>query len=194
MRSKSFVLIVLLIFTAFGFKADKSIVVVFLENSSLHIEGKTNVSKFSCLFDFNVVQDSIRLSYQKKGDVYEFKNARLKIKNEGFDCGGKAINKDFHKLLKTDKYPEILMNVKKVTLKKSVLDSVQTQVEFTLNNITKGYTIQNYYCIDNNTMQFCGTVDLNIEDFDLKAPKKVLGIIKVKNVITIDYNFKTKMN
>jgi hypothetical protein len=86
------------------------------------------------------------------------------------------------------------MNVKKVNLQNKALDSVQTQVEFTLNNTRKAYTIQNYYCIDNQTMQFCGAVDLNIEDFELKPPKKVLGIIKVKNVITIDYNFIASMN
>lgn len=194
MRFKFLYIPVFLLFSAFGFKADKSIVVVFKTNSTLHIQGKTNVSKFSCFFDFDFIKDGVSLSYEKQGDVIVFKNAKLKIKNQGFDCGGKAINKDFHKLLKTEKYPEILMNLKKVNLHNKALDSVRTNVEFTLNNITKAYNIQNYYCIDKKTMQFCGTVDLNIEDFDLKPPKKVLGIIKVKNVITIDYNFIASMN
>lgn len=194
MRFKFLYIPVFLLFSAFGFKADKSITVVFKTNSTLHIQGKTNVSKFSCFFDFNFMKEGVRLSYEKQDKAIIFKNARIKIKNEGFNCGGKAINKDFHKLLKTEKYPEIIMSVKKVNLLNKALDSVQTQVEFTLNNITKEYTIQNYYCIDDQTMQFCGTVDLNIEDFELKPPKKILGIIKVKNVITIDYNFIASMN
>lgn len=37
-------------------------------------------------------------------------------------------------------------------------------------------------------MQFSGVVDLNITDFNLKPPKKVLGIIKVKNTITLKLN------
>lgn len=182
-------ILLFLLITAFGLKSDKSVLIVFLENSSLQITGKTNVSKFSCAFDFDVLKDSLQISYQKKNNILQFRNAVLHLQNKGFDCGGKAINKDFHKLLKTEKYPQIKMRLKHIEKQKNVLDSVFTNVEFTINNITKAYKVQTYFCKEGKKMEFCGSVALDIADYELKPPKKVLGLVKVKNEINVSYKF-----
>src|SRR5690606_31738650 len=74
-----------------------------LADSELTITGDTNINKFQCGFDTKLLERSKEISFTKQGNNLKFKNAVLVLNNEGFDCGNKAINKDFHSLLRTDR-------------------------------------------------------------------------------------------
>ena len=91
-------------------------------------------------------------------------------------------------MLLTDKYPEIKMKLKNIELPREEKDSITTQLDFTISSITKSFEVLVAYKKEKNTINFNGLVTINIEDFNLQPPKKVLGLIKVKNNINVEFN------
>ena len=101
--------------------------ITILPNSNLSISGTTNINDFEC--DFNPLyfkNESFKVHYIDKARSLIFKNSILTLQNQNFDCGHRKINNDFHKLLKTEKYPEIFLKIKKSAVfgeKNSILAS-----------------------------------------------------------------------
>ena len=187
-------LFIYLFFSSFFIPVKKKVVVSFSDDSYLVIRGKSNVNRFSCDYNTKYLEERLTLSLEMDHDKILFKDAVLKLQNKGFDCGKKLINKDFHKLLKTEEYPEIIMKIKSVDLTKRELDTFYTKVDFSINNITKEYLIPVVYCKEKNSLRFYSSLEVNIEDFKLTPPKKAFGIVKVRNIISIDFNFLTLLN
>jgi hypothetical protein len=167
---------------------DKTFNVAFLSESELIIKGKTNVNKFQCVYDINKISDSLTVIYTEKDNSLEFTKASMALKNLSFDCGNSGINKDFNKLLKTDEYPSIsigLINVSETSIDSQVLAKVQ----IVICKIKKSYTIP-IHVDTSDGITVSGRLPIDINDFNLVAPKKVMGMIKVSNEIEIDFSLK----
>ena len=161
-----------------------------LPSSTLTITGDTNIKDFTCNFDVSYLNKPQVIMAQKAADLISFQNAVLALNTKGFDCGSRAINKDFHDLIKSDRYPKILLDMKKVKLtseKKGVAN-----VDITIAGITRSYQIP--VEIKNGLVsEFKGIMQLNINDFNLEAPKKLFGMIVVKDDIQINFDLKIKI-
>lgn len=160
----------------------------FSPKSLLVIRGKSNVNKFSCDYNSYNLSDSLSIFYEKVKDKLVFSDASLSLSVESFDCARRGINRDFKKLLKSKEFPFIKMTLKDVLLKKEKKDTLFTNISFTICNLTKEYKIPVAFRKKNEFLEFDGSIIINIEDFDLKAPNKVLGLIKVDNSIEINFN------
>lgn len=156
-----------------------------LPNSKLTITGDTNISDFTCAFDPEMIPSAKKVKVTEKHDELFFENAVLKLDNTGFDCGSKGINRDFHALIKTDDYPFILLELKKLTMnspKEAVAD-----VLISIAGKKKNYKLP-VEIIDGEIPQYRGNLSLNINDFNLEPPKKMFGLIVVKEDIDINFN------
>ncbi|WP_026452421.1 YceI family protein [Aequorivita capsosiphonis] len=161
-----------------------------LENSELSISGDTNISGFGCEFNTFYMEAYNEIRYNKVGDNIIFKNAVLSLKNEGFDCGSKGINKDFHSLLNTKEYPKITLELTEINLIDG--DKSKACVKITIAGKEKGYIVP-IAIITEPTHRFIGELKLDIRDFGLKPPKKMLGLIVIKEEIEIDFNLVAKL-
>jgi len=170
------------------FVTNKKANLIFSPKSSLVINGKSNVNTFTCSYNSKKLNDTLMIQYRRKGNQYFFDNANIELNNREFDCGGKAINRDFHKLLKTKDQPSIKMRLIKVDFFENK-DSIHANIEYEINNISKRYLVPIKYSKKLNQIHISGQKKLNIKDFDLKPPKKLLGIIKVKENISVNFNF-----
>ena len=103
-------------FTAIAQDTFEKTTVQILADSELTITGDTNINKFCCAFNTSMLERSKEMEYKAIGSKVVFKDAVLNLNNRGFDCGNKAINKDFHALLQTEKYPEISLELLEVNL------------------------------------------------------------------------------
>lgn len=156
-----------------------------LPDSKLTITGDTNISAFTCAFDPEMIPSSKKVKVTEKKDVLFFENAILKLDNTGFDCGSKGINRDFHALIKTEDYPFILLELKKLTMnspKEAVAD-----VLISIAGKKKNYKLP-VEIIEGEIPQYKGNLSLNINDFNLEPPKKMFGLIVVKEDIDINFN------
>ena len=171
-----------------GFNMKES-TVFFSSDSYLRIKGKSNVNKFECGFDMQVLSDSIRVNYNDYNEYVEFKNAAIVLPNWEFDCGGKMINKDFHKLLNSSEFPKITLVLKQVIHNNSDDASISATVDIMICNIVNTYTIP-INIANTDELKIDGVLPLDINDFNLTAPSKALGMIKVSSEIEIEFSLK----
>jgi len=156
-----------------------------LPNSELSISGDTNISGFGCEFNTFYLEQCREVVYLKDGNHIRFKNAILSLKNEGFDCGNKGINKDFHSLLNTKEYPKITLELTDITLNRA--DRGKANVKITIAGKERKYSLP-IEIVTSPTHCFIGKLSLDIRNFGLQLPKKLFGLIVIKEEIEINFN------
>tara|TARA_Y100000815_G_C13115942_1_gene414973 strand:- start:123 stop:704 length:582 start_codon:yes stop_codon:yes gene_type:complete len=155
-----------------------------LKSSELNITGKTNVNTFTCRFNTDYLKPCQLISYCDKNGIITFKNANLVLNAKGFDCGSKGINRDFQKLLKTDEYPEITLELIKATIHG---DKLVAQVDITMAGKNKEYNVP-VVVSEGDYQTFNGVLSLKLSDYELSLPTKLFGLIVIKDDIEINFN------
>lgn len=183
-----FVLICLIFtFTVSGWTQDvffpKSIEIS--QKSKLSISGDTNINTFGCAFDTFYLEPCRDVFYKKAGSNIVFRNALLSLRNEGFNCGNKAINKDFHDLLQTKDHPRITLELTEINLSQNNKGMACVKISIAGRENTYFVPVQIF---NGPTNRFVGTLSLNIRDFGLEQPKKLLGLIVIKEEIEINFD------
>jgi len=161
--------------------------------SSLIINGTTNISSFKCKFNMGEINSPIPLYYTIVDQKMFFEKAKLVLNNHCFDCGHKGMNRDFLALLKSDEYPEILLELKEINPNSDDASLVNATLLLHLAGNTKRYQVP-IVLEESKDIHVSGTLKLNIGDFDLQAPKKALGLIVVSEEITISFDMVFKEN
>ena len=160
-----------------------------LPSSELTIIGDSNIAAFQCEFDNSYLEDSQNITFTQNGSKIEFTGAVLILNNKGFDCGSKGINRDFHDLLQSDDHPRILLDLKEVILSSPTKGTAR--VGITIAGKERFYELP--VAIKNAAIaEFKGKLHLNIKDYGLEAPKKLFGMIVVKDEIDIQFNLQVK--
>lgn len=177
----------LILYTIFGFAqntADNRTIEI-MPDSKLTITGDTNINKFLCEFDSDMIPSSRKVMVSRNQEEFHFENAILILDNTGFDCGSKGINKDFHELIQTEEYPEISLELKKLHI--NTPTRATADLIISIAGETKAYRVP-VKIVDGDTPQYRGDLTLNINDFNLIPPKKMFGLIIVKENIEINFN------
>jgi hypothetical protein len=170
---------------------EKSLTIEVSQDSSLKIRGESNINKFQCSYDITQISDTIRIKYTSEKTRLFFSNAQLKLTNTSFNCGHKAINRDFQKLLKTEDFPDIKLQL--ISAEGQPNSSI---LKAKLNIIICGVSKIHELSVEvENTIRgvmICGTLPIDINDYNLDPPKKLLGMIKVSKLINIEFNLAVK--
>lgn len=155
-----------------------------LKESELYIKGKTNVSTFTCLFNTAYLKECQEIFYTENNSVFNFKNAVLVLDTRGFDCGSRPVNRDFNTLLKTEEYPEITLEV--ITAEILPTGACATVAIGMAGKILE-YKVPITITNSENTY-FKGLLQLKLSDYALELPKKLFGLIEVKDEIEIHFD------
>lgn len=160
-----------------------------LPGSDLTIIGDSNIAAFQCEFETSYLEGTQEIGYNQTGNEIRFTGAILSLNNRGFDCGSRGINNDFHDLLKTKEYPKILLEMEKIDLQSPA--KAVANVAITIAGIKKYYEVP--VIIKTGVIsEFKGFLVINIKDFKLEPPKKLFGMIKVKDEIEIKFDLLVK--
>lgn len=183
-----FLILFLLAFTSRD--SFKNTIIFITPESQLTIKGKTNVNKFQCIYNTIELQEPIPVYYEIKDNSLIFKNTQLILKTNCFDCGNKTMNKDFNALLKSETYPQIQINLKELKNPKNQNgELMQALLDIEIAGIVEKYSIT--LSPENEKKMFVnGVLVLNIIDFNIEPPKKLLGIITVEETIEIDFELR----
>lgn len=170
----------------------KSLQVLVKNNSEVSISGTSNVNSFICCYDIAKLETPIPVDFMYNGKNMIFKSTVLELENNSFDCGHKAINKDFKKLLKTETYPKIKLQLLGIQELEAHKEVYKAHVKIYIADCAKTY----YFPVTvtkNEMYQVTGELNLNLQDFNLEAPKKMLGLIVVHDEITVNFNLYLKL-
>jgi len=168
------------------------------EQSHLVINGQTNINSFSCGYDGNFYQDTLSVSAIINGDHLHFKNAQLILKTALFNCENKLMNPDFQNLLQAEKYPNIFIRVLEINKNRKDVQKllvsnhpensiVILSVEITLAGQKNNYDLPIEVNHEEENRLYSGHLELNIRDFGLTPPKKMLGLVVVNEMVQIDF-------
>lgn len=178
--------------------AQTQVVVELHKGSSLIIHGKSNVVSFKLSQDGSkMLNKPLRLvAVQRQEKLFLSQNV-LAIQVENFTASNSMIMKDFLKLMKSDKYP-----VLKVQLDHFETTGVPVKdkplygdacVRITIAERTKQFIIPVSSYKNDGYVVVKGKKKINIRDFGLEPPVEMMGMIKVSEWIEIDFNLRCKI-
>lgn len=179
---KTIGILAVIILLSFGFSKNQTKVKI-TNKSEVSIKGKSNVNSFECKYDSDFIENDLQISITRNNNKILLEGAKLSIKSTGFDCAHKMITKDFKTILKADDYPHIVINVKEISTTK---ENIAAKLNVTIAGIDKEYLVPVSY--NQNTNNVKGQLKLNIKDFKLKSPKKLLGMVVVNDNVDINFN------
>jgi len=149
----------------------------FLINAKeFQVEGTTSIGEFSCSYDLHS-KDTLFLNNKSE--------LSYKIPVREFGCGNFFLNRDFRKTLKEREYSEVIITISDLkqregnyfyTLVLSLAGCKKTFKDLTM--VREGKNLR-------------GTMQLKFSDFDLVAPKKFGGTIRIKDEVKLSILLKT---
>lgn len=144
------------------------------------VHGSTSIGGFECNCELDT-KDTLFYNTSLKGNMISHS---VSVKN--FGCGNFLLNNDFRKTLKEKEYPNIgveLANFKK--------NANSFTCDLTLMLVGKKKMYKNLP-LKLEKKKLKGNVLINFSDFDLTAPKKMGGMIKIKEKINLIVSLQTE--
>lgn len=192
---KSLNLIILfVVLTAFStsiLEVNKSLEIIVKSNSEVSISGTSNINSFTCCYNIEKLENPIPVSFESSGENLVFHTTFLELENDCFDCGHKAINKDFNKLLKTELYPKIKLKLIAIEKVSKLENTYNARVEIYIANCSNTYTFPIEVTKDED-INIKGNILLDLRDYNLEAPKKMMGLIVVDHDVVVNFNLHIK--
>ena len=166
-----------------------------LKTSELFLTGTTNVNTFKC--DCEDYFPPQTFSAVKNGNTASFKNARIKMRTRKFNCKNPKMNRDMHKALKADKFPQIKIALVETRFNSEQLKNgntdhwydVRAKVHLTITDVRRTQIIQaKYQKQSKNRFTLRGAKSLKMTDYGIDPPEALFGLIKVDDEITFNFN------
>jgi hypothetical protein len=159
------------------------------EGSRLYIKGSSNVNAFTCNYVKPMKPKKFIVFYDEIENGWQLEDAKLYLESNSFDCGGKNINRDFEELINVEQFPFIQIEVLEVNPFDSnfiavLAISIAGKTQFLPVKISSE---------DGRITTYTSVLKLNIEDFDLDTPTKMMGLIKVHEEISIHVDLRLQL-
>ncbi|MBC2840350.1 YceI family protein [Robiginitalea sp. SC105] len=160
-------------------------------DSEVIISGTTNLNSFNCRYNLEEKTSPVHVVYEKTGAKYIFSRAQLLLQNSCFDCGGRGINRDFRELLRSEAYPQVHLELLYAQVPEDLSEAVRAGIRITLAGVTRDFETD-VICNFDPDLCIYGNFPMQLSDFDLEPPSKVLGMIKVDDQIEVQLNLRLR--
>ncbi len=154
--------------------------------SYVRIEGSTNVNQF--YFQQSLDHEKHAPSFHNKEGYITFS-----IPAHNFEASNPLMYKDFIQLIKADNYPEISIqfhyNPYDIQLSGAGRSlSILSEVYVTMAGKVMRYKIPGvvHICRD-KAMRINGNIKIDLRDFQLSAPSKFMGMVRVSNEVSVEF-------
>ena len=163
-------------------------------DSFLLIKGSSNINKFECTVDGSSLKDTIDIVYKPNGSSLDFHRFRIDIPVTQFDCQNSMITSDFKETLKAEEYPHMMIDFVKLLFPENddpFEDIYPTGIfaRVTLTGKKKKYYIGlEKESLEEKTVRLKGNLAVDMRDFDLEPPTKMLSLVRVNPLLDINFN------
>jgi polyisoprenoid-binding protein YceI len=96
------------------------------------------------------------------------------------------MDKNMRNALESDKAPQITFSLKSYTLEG---ETVTAKGSLSIHNVAKDVELKGVLTAKGGALQVKGSYDLLMSDYGVKPPVMMLGTLKVKDLVTIAYQF-----
>lgn len=165
------------------------------ENSSLSVNGSTNINQFSCEIPSCDETDTLTVT-KSRSDKAITLSGNIGLSIQSFDCHNSVMTRDLRKTLKEKQYPKLHI----IFLSLSSLPELHTRpqsitgiVNIELVGVTKRFEVNYQVSMDNQkVIHLLGSRNINFSDFNLIPPRKLGGIIKTNDQLSVTFHLKMK--
>ena len=169
-----------------------------LKNSSLTISGSTNIVSFKLFQNGDKLSRSkLTIAAAQSQNKITLSQNQLSVVVKNFVSNNPMALRDFLKLLKSDTYPTLQVQLNYLDLRpfseKEESYSGNALVSITITGITRHYSIPISLNSNGDLFTVNGIKKLSIRDFGLTPQTKMMGIIKVSEWIDIDFHMICKV-
>ena len=166
------------------------------ENSTLRVNGNTNINKFSCDILAYDQTDTLIVDQNKSNSGVAL-TGEVNLSIRSFDCHNSMMTRDLRKTLKEKEFP--LMRIKFLSLNKlpdltQKPEPITGWVYIELAGAAKRFEV-NYHIFEDaeKVIHLTGDRDINFTDFNLMPPMKLGGMIKTNDKLSVDFYLKIKV-
>jgi hypothetical protein len=186
----------LLLFTQSSFSEKRELDFFIKKESQLRVSGDASIINFICHLKNAFDMTPFKLKGNRVKELNRLSEGKIIVPIENLDCGQKGINEDMKELLKAEEFPEIILDFKELAVAKwkkeeksgHFLSSIFSKIEITLAGVPVVYPVHlNLVKIDENNILASGSKKLKITDFNLKPKAYLFGLVKIKELIEIDF-------
>jgi hypothetical protein len=167
---------------------------VISENSTLCVNGSTNINKFEC--DVPAYGHTDTLIAKSKPDKSIALTGSINLKIQSFDCHNAIMTHDLRNTLKEKQFPCLhisfisLNELPELTSKTKPITGI---VKIEIAGVTKQFQVSYQVSADGlKTMDMVGSRDINFSDFDLTPPRKLGGIIRTNDKLSVVFHLKIR--
>jgi hypothetical protein len=185
-----------IIFLGFGFQTNNSNATkwVIATGCSLKVDGSTNVNNFSCAITSYSRPDTIFVTRITNQPVKLNGNINLDVQN--FDCHNPMMTADLRKTLKVKEYPKLIIRL--ISINKypepGKQDVTKGIVMIELAGVSKRFEVD-YKIIptERTSINLVGSRNVNFSDFNITPPRKLGGMIRTNNELSVVFNLRMKV-
>lgn len=170
---------------------------VVLPTSTLTINGKTNINNFKCGIQRYCGADTLVIKETPNEKPVILKGF-VGLEATTFDCGLAPMTHDFNKTLKANDFPIIgidFRSFERIPDLTCPQDKFLAEVAISMAGVTKLFKMP---CLFETTRKgeifLRGERAFQFSDFNLKAPQRMMGMIKVNENLFVQFNLSLKLD
>jgi len=171
---------------------------IVLPASKLTIDGKTNVNSFTCAIAKYSGTDTLVLHEGGRNVRPVFVKGSVGLDASTFDCGMAIMTSDFRKTVKSDVYPAIIIDFisfERTPSYKGVKENFKGILKISLAGVTKLFEVDCFIeTKPNGLIHLQGGRHFTFADFGLKPPSRMLGTVKVKEDLNVNFHLVLKLD
>jgi hypothetical protein len=164
------------------------------ENSSLSVNGSTNINKFSCQILAYDRTDTLTV-ISNKNDKVDL-SGHIGINIQSFDCHNSIMTSDLRKTMKQKQFPMLYISFLSLSKLPELTPQPETltgMVDIEIAGVSKRYEVKYQISADDpKVIHLLGSRDVNFSDFNLIPPRKLGGMIQTKDQLSVDFHLKIK--
>lgn len=159
-------------------------------SSKLIISGKTNINSFQCS-SLYCGRDTLILQEGGPGNRPLFLKGYVGLDASAFNCGLAMMTNDFGKTIKSKEYPSIsidFISFERLPVYGCAEEKFRSHLKISLSGVTRSFEVNcSIEAKSNGQIHLKGGRNFAFSDFNLEAPTRMMGMVKVKE--TLDVNF-----
>jgi len=160
------------------------------KTSAIRLNGATNINNFGCDITNYTQPDTIFTGENTNSRLVTL-TGDLQIGISKFDCHNKMMTRDLRKILQVDQHPVLVirfLSLERIPEIKNIKDCLKGWVEIELAGCTKRFEIDySFETTGTSLIQLNGNRSFSFSDFNLRAPVKFAGLVKVKDKLVVDF-------
>ncbi len=164
--------------------------VLVLQSTELLICGQTNINEFNCRLLKSEMNDTLATFDHSRSGAAVFEGMKVSFKVDDFLCDASLMTRDFRRLLRSEKYPYIVLKINDIIVEHQSengdLKQVTACVEIQITDIEREQNISGAtITMEEQCVVFTGNHQVRMTSFNLQPPTKLFGTVKTHDLLEI---------